>query len=264
MSSYTIDSNVSSLPVYYQLYIILQRAMRDCRLRGGERFPSEETLAAQFGVSRPTASRAVQELIAQGYLARKRGLGTFVEELVPSHLSLLDSSLSFSDELGLREDHSTEFVRRALLKALGSEAAVLGIPEGASIVYLRRLHMIRGRVVMLCDSRLPAERFPGLESRRLFGNSLLKTLERDYGCTVRQAKRCVEATEVLDPEVAGLLRIPRFAPIILMTGLAFDGAFAVVESMTAYVKEGVAFENVVVGSQGATGRQSPPLASDPC
>lgn len=43
-----------------------------------DRIPSEADLCERFGVSRITVRRAVDELVNEGYLVRKRGCGTFV------------------------------------------------------------------------------------------------------------------------------------------------------------------------------------------
>jgi len=244
----------SSIPLYYQLYLVLQRAIRDGYMQPGDRFPSEEAIAAHFRVSRPTANRAVEELILRGWLTRRRGLGTFVQEAETAELSLLNGSLSFSDEIGALENHRTRFATRGLVVATREDAAVLPVEEGASLVYFRRVHAVGERVVMVCDSWLPAERFPGLEEAPFVEGSLFRTLETAYGCPIASAERSVEAAEVLDSEVAELLLVPQFAPTLLMTGVAFDAMRNAVERMMAYVKEGVAFRSVIASHRLGAGR----------
>lgn len=253
VSSYGFQlSGSSSIPLYHQLHLILERGIREGRLEPGDRFPPEDAIAAHFDVSRPTANRAVQELIRNGWLERQRGRGTFVRAKQPTQLSLLQSSLSFSDEIGAKKGHRTRFVTRAVIRATAEDADALGIAPGDEIVYFRRLHSIGDRTVMVCDSKLPAERFAGLEARNFTEGSLFATLRTSYGCPVARAERCVEAAQILDAEVALLLEVPQFAPILLLTGLAFDARGERVESMTAYVKEGVSFRSGVDAQSGAS------------
>jgi GntR family transcriptional regulator len=255
LSSYGFrPSAASSIPLYYQLYLVLQRAIRDGRLESGARFPSEEAITEHFRVSRPTANRAVRELIRRGWLVRRRGLGTFVQEAETAELSLLNGSLSFSDEIGTMKKHKTRFAFRGLAKATNEDAAALPVRVGADLVHFRRVHAVGERIVMVCDSWLPAARFPGLESAKFVDGSLFRTLEASFGCPVRSAHRSVEAAEVLDVEVSELLEVPLFAPILFMTGVAFDQEKHPVERMAAYVKEGVAFRNVIESPSG----DSPP------
>ena len=65
-------------PVYLQL----NRALRELILNGqisvGDRFPTERQVSADFGVSRPTANKAISSLVAEGILESRRGMGTFV------------------------------------------------------------------------------------------------------------------------------------------------------------------------------------------
>src|SRR3990170_7740280 len=46
----------------------------------GDAIPSERQLSSDLGVSRLTVRAALDELVREGYLVRKRGSGTFVSE----------------------------------------------------------------------------------------------------------------------------------------------------------------------------------------
>lgn len=51
----------------------LQQAIMDGRLKVDERLPTEEELAAQFGVSRPTVREALKRLAARHLIRSRRG-----------------------------------------------------------------------------------------------------------------------------------------------------------------------------------------------
>src|SRR6478672_9727232 len=51
------------------------------QLAVGEAIPSERQLSAEFGVSRLTVRAALDNLVREGLLVRRRGSGTFVSEL---------------------------------------------------------------------------------------------------------------------------------------------------------------------------------------
>jgi GntR family transcriptional regulator len=46
----------------------------------GDAIPSERQLSADLGVSRLTVRAALDDLVREGYLVRRRGSGTFVSE----------------------------------------------------------------------------------------------------------------------------------------------------------------------------------------
>src|SRR6476661_6381002 len=66
------------VPLYHQLAEQLSAAIADGVLQPGDPFENEVAMADRLGVSRPTVRRAIQELVGQGLLLRRRGLGTRV------------------------------------------------------------------------------------------------------------------------------------------------------------------------------------------
>ena len=65
-----------SLPKYLKLKRDLLRKIKSAR--AGDRVESEHELVARHSLSRATVSRAINELVAEGYLYREQGRGTFV------------------------------------------------------------------------------------------------------------------------------------------------------------------------------------------
>src|SRR5262245_57159430 len=57
------------------------------KLESGARLPSEETLAKEYGVSRPVVSEAAAELRNRGLVNTVSGRGTFVEHPTSAYLS---------------------------------------------------------------------------------------------------------------------------------------------------------------------------------
>ncbi len=66
------------LPLYKQVEALIEGAVADGRLGGGERLPSERRLCALLGVNRSTVIQALDELADRGVLLRRRGSGTYV------------------------------------------------------------------------------------------------------------------------------------------------------------------------------------------
>ncbi len=67
------------LPKYLHLKRELMRKIRNSR--PGERVDSEHELVAKYSVSRATVSKAIGELVAEGFLFREQGRGTFVADV---------------------------------------------------------------------------------------------------------------------------------------------------------------------------------------
>jgi GntR family transcriptional regulator len=68
----------SSVPVYRQIVEQLCRAIDAGVYRAGEALPSQRALAAEVRVNPNTVQRAFDELLRDGVIESRRGLGVFV------------------------------------------------------------------------------------------------------------------------------------------------------------------------------------------
>ena len=71
-------SKESPTPMYFQLYNLLKTCIVDGTFTNGTRLPTEKELSDEFGISRITAKRSLDELAAEGLVDRRRGKGTHV------------------------------------------------------------------------------------------------------------------------------------------------------------------------------------------
>ncbi|GCF94550.1 GntR family transcriptional regulator [Enterococcus florum] len=67
-------------PIYQQIIEQIVTYIQEGQLQPGERLPSERRLAEAFDVNRSTVVHALDELAALGWVLRKRGSGTIVNE----------------------------------------------------------------------------------------------------------------------------------------------------------------------------------------
>jgi len=78
MANESVNSRLP-IPIPQQLKRILIEKVRRGDYIPGERIPAERTLSETYGISRISTREALTELIAEGYLYRMPGKGTFVE-----------------------------------------------------------------------------------------------------------------------------------------------------------------------------------------
>lgn len=65
-------------PLYGQIIEYLKREIEDGKFQPGDKLPTEQELAAMFGVSRITSNRALVELEREGIISRVRGSGSYL------------------------------------------------------------------------------------------------------------------------------------------------------------------------------------------
>jgi DNA-binding GntR family transcriptional regulator len=131
----------SQIPLYHQLARVLQKFIQNDFLQAGDRFPSEEAVGACFNVSRPTVNKAIQELLADGWLNRVRGRGTFVNKDPHVQLSLLNDKLSLVEQFPLHK-FKYRLIRRRIESPIPRINQVLGLKPDEPLLYLRRLRLM--------------------------------------------------------------------------------------------------------------------------
>jgi GntR family transcriptional regulator len=81
-----IDKN-TSIPSYLQVANALKSEILEGRLRPGGRLPSEAELVDRSKLSRITVRKGIDVLENEGWVIRKQGLGTFVQDAANQDLS---------------------------------------------------------------------------------------------------------------------------------------------------------------------------------
>ena len=78
-----VPDREARVPLAAQLADALRTAARAGAVRVGERLPSTRSLATDLGVSRTVTAAAYDQLLAEGWVAGRRGAGTFVVAVPP-------------------------------------------------------------------------------------------------------------------------------------------------------------------------------------
>ena len=97
MSNFGLQQN-TSVPLYRQLKDKILSDISSGKLAEGEKIPTEIELSELYNISRITVRNAVKELVAEGYLVKKQGKGTFVclpkiERKLFTYLALLPHAM---------------------------------------------------------------------------------------------------------------------------------------------------------------------------
>lgn len=75
-----IISNDSSIPLYEQIKDCIKREIIEGRMKEGEKLPSVRSLSRDLKVSILTVKKAYDELVDEGFVETRQGLGSFVKE----------------------------------------------------------------------------------------------------------------------------------------------------------------------------------------
>jgi GntR family transcriptional regulator len=179
------------------------------QLEVGQAIPSERQLSSDLGVSRLTVRAALEDLVREGYLVRRRGAGTFVSEpKITQELTMT----SFTDDMRHRGMRPAS---RTLELRIASAGARLGRLLRASpsepIVIARRLRLADGESMAIETLHVREAHVPGLTARDLEQYSFYGLLRDRYGIEIVGGEQTIEPT-VTDEEESAALGVPLHSP----------------------------------------------------
>ncbi|WKL58453.1 GntR family transcriptional regulator [Asticcacaulis sp. ZE23SCel15] len=171
-------------PLYLQLQKVLREAIKNRIILAEDAIPPERDLAEDFEVSRITVRKAIDGLVSEGLLTRRRGAGTFVATRVEKSFSKLSS---FSEDMISRgrKPHSV-WVSKSAGAVTPEEALSLGLSPGSLVYRFHRIRYADDATMALEYSTIPGYCLPSIEAVQ---NSLYEALERAGHRPVRALQR---------------------------------------------------------------------------
>lgn len=167
----------SPIPLYHQLADIILAKIRSGEYPPGSRIPSENRLAATYGIGRPTARQATDLLVRKRMLVRKRGSGTFVEESRKEvDLFSLAGTISSFHRKGI--SIKTQIIEDIRMETVENDSD--NPFSGRQVYFFSRLSRVEDMPVLIEDIYLHASLFSGIERFNLQGRSLSQIVEAQY------------------------------------------------------------------------------------
>lgn len=231
-----IDKNLA-VPLYFQLYSYIEKAIDEGKLVDGDRLPTEDELVACLHISRPTVRQAYKELSTKGYVKRERSKGTVVTR--PKILDkFLTELTSFRNELESRGSIQTTILEFGISENMSSISEILNCDK---CVHLRRLRYCDGSPVVYVDSYLPYEQYKELLDYDMEKESLYSTM-KELGKPVISVRRNISAG-LPDKKVAQYLQISAKTPVVISKTIGKNAGEEPVEySVAMYSGEKASFQ----------------------
>ena len=221
----------------------------------GDSIPSERQLGVDLGVSRLTVRAALDELVREGYLVRRRGSGTFVAE--PKVAKGIDIN-SFSDDMRARG--MTPASRTLDLRVVPAGARlgrILHVSPAEPVVAVKRLRLADGEPMAIELLHVRQSLVPGMTGADLEESSFYDLLASRYDLLVVGGSQTIEPT-VTNEEESSALGVPLHSPALLFERVTRSDSGEIVE-FTSSTYRGDRYR--LVTELGAGGRPAQPLGS---
>ncbi|MBE3570060.1 MAG: GntR family transcriptional regulator [Bacillales bacterium] len=210
----------SPLPIYYQLKKAIKEWIEKKELVPGDVIPSERQFAEMYSISRMTVRQAINHLVNEGYLIRKRGKGTFVADREREKTMKMKGLKSFSEDMrqrGLQPE--AKVLEFKVLPAEPLSAQKLQIEEYAPIYKVITIRSADQEPMAFETSYMPVSLMPTL-TKETVETSVYEYLEKTLMLRIDGASQTLEAAPA-KKKVAEMLKIEENDPVLLVKRVSY-------------------------------------------
>lgn len=207
--NFKIDHS-SPVPFHAQIEAYLRELIQKKEYKNGEAFlPKEVTLSKKLGVSRSTIRQAINKLVYEGLVERKKGVGT---KVISKKISTrLDNWISFTKEMRNQGIEVVNYMVKCSLEPVDDKVLeALELPKKKK---LWKLEKIRGsldaKYLYSVSYFHPRVEITGKEN---FITPLYELLEKEHDIIVATSKEKLRAVKA-DNAIAAMLEIDIDTPV---------------------------------------------------
>ena len=211
-------------PLYQKIYDDIRLSIEGGSYAPGDKIPSELELSSAYGVSRITVRRAIEDLSTDGFLVKRRGLGTFV--CAPRmRRKLLQGGLSESFTEICRangREPGAKLLGREIVVPRADEREFFKMGDGDLVLHIQRLRTADEQPIFEENIILPYRDNQELVSIDLGDSSIYQTLDELYGRhPVNNSRVSVESIGASSGRAARL-QVSTGEPLLFITTYALD------------------------------------------
>ena len=218
---------------YVEISNDIRKQIIDGNYLPNERLPFEKEICDKYKSSKMTVKKALDILVSEGLLVKRRGSGTFVKDINPKERESLIASTQFRGLSSFYVNHKIEsnIIEYKVINADRNIARKLLVTEEDFVYKIIRVRVVDGISVVLEEMYMPIQIIPGLKKQHLSG-SIYEYIERVLNLKIKSAHRTITIKKSTEYEEK-LLNVKKNDPL------------GIIEQV-AYLDNGQAFEYSIV------------------
>lgn len=230
-----VDPN-SKIPKYLQIREWIMGMIARGKITVGQQLPTEEELAKGFKVNRMTVRQALDELVAEKMIDRRRGKGTIlVSDKPKGYVYELDHISSFNDDM---EIHGIEPVHKLLQKEVREAdqdlCDKLDLGEDTRVIFTLSVKYVEGVSVLIERSFVPHAEFSKLMETEIDG-PFYRLLVEKFGVTLHHSTQIFSAV-LAGWEESKIFGFDRPEPCMQLDSVIYDDNDIPVEVLRAHYR----------------------------
>lgn len=216
-----------------QKYIYISNDIRNKILIGkhkaNEQLPFEKDLCLDYQVSKMTIKKALDLLVSEGLIIKRRGAGTFVKDLSSEELKRIAVGNQFrgTTALNIGKKVESEVLNFSIVEAEVKVKEKLNLTQDCFVYDVHRVRYINGKPLVIEHMYMPIDIIPGLQ-RQHVEQSIYEYIGVNLDLTIQSAHRTISVRKATEIECK-YLDLKEHDPVA-------------VSQQIAYLANGTAFE----------------------
>ena len=203
---------MKKVPQHKKLYEILRKHIEDGMYHEGDLLPSENELCRLYDLTRPTVRQALVSLAYDGYIIKKQGKGSVVQN-PPGGIGIL--SVSGTTSAVRNKELETVVLSKAEIQQWPDPFIypLNEVEKEMGCILLQRLRKLEGRSIFYDVNYIPNMNLPRFKSRKFENASLFDILRQFYSIEIRGGEQRIRAIGA-DTATAEYLGVKTGFPIL--------------------------------------------------
>lgn len=172
----------------------IRKGILDGKYNPNEQLPLEKEMCEYYDVSRITIKKAVDELVDEGLVIKRRGAGTFVKAFDNSDVEGFSMSKQFSGFSESNKDKKVEskIIKFEVIHPTDEIAMKLKMTNDDFVYYIIRARYADGEAIVIEYTYMPIGVIPGIKNDVLH-KSVYSYIENTLNLKIKSAHKTIRA-----------------------------------------------------------------------
>ena len=216
-------------PKYVKIYKWLEEQINSEKIKIGDRLPTEESIAADFGINRMTVRQAIDYFVVKKMVKRTRGVGTVLIRKNPvGYIWQFNNISSFTESM--EENGIEAYTKNETMEVIEADSKIktlLNLSNDSKVIYSIRVKYAESEPVSIEKSFLHYEKFKELLNIEIRG-SLYRVLIDHFNTHLVKSTQYLSSIPSGEQEMK-LFGLNKPLPCLLVESLSYDSSNVPVE-----------------------------------